>query len=443
MQLIRVLLVIVAVAVLLSGISIFLGSTKQEKSNGGRFLIATLGAAIWSLAIMIFIKMPNASEAFSHLIVTCIIAGVTLCDVGLLAYLGWQQKGGKIATIIFSAIGAILVTLLAYDSSLFYTSIDVNQEYTHLFVNKSWYYYTIIAYFFLISIVFSNYLQKQIKKTTNKGQKRGLQIFYGGLSIGGILALIFNLILISSHPHLTWIGPMATAISVLTFYYSAVKFRIISMSSRWTEVLSYIVIIATAIVVYLLAFYIVFTALFGIANPTNEVLMLNLIMGLFLLLLMPTITELANFMRASFYTDRIELGYIIKKLEVIKKDSYDPKDIARFLADTMHYSYVALTVKDHFYLSDSSRFTTEEVNQLAKLKAENGAWIVADELKEIDSASQHNISRIGILRNRNGKEIGKIIFGKKVTAGAITRRDLVKHEAIIGIISCIVEENNR
>mgnify|MGYP007070238922 CR=1 FL=1 len=205
--------------------------------------------------------------------------------------------------------------------------------------------------------------------------------------------------------------------------------------------MSYIVIVATVITIYLLAFYIVFTALFGVANPTNEILALTLIMGLFLLLLIPTITELASFMRASFYLDGIELGYIIKKLEAIRKDSYDPKDLSRFLTETMHYSYIALTIKNHFYISDSSRFTTEEVNQLIKLKTENGVWIAAKELNSINLAS-HDISRIGILRNRNGREIGKIIFGKKAAGGAVTQRDLVKHEAIIGIVACIVEENS-
>ena len=219
MQLVRALLIAVSVVVLLSGISIYFGSSKQEKGSAARFLIAVLGAVIWTIAILIFIHMPGASSNFIHIIVTCIIGGVTFCDIGLLAYLGWQYKHGKFATVLFTIIGITLIALLAYDPSLFYSSVNTDLEYTQLFVNHSWYYFTVIAYFFLISIVFSSFLQKRIKATVNKGLKTGLKVFYVGLSIGGILALIFSLILITSHPHLVWIGPMATSISILSVSY--------------------------------------------------------------------------------------------------------------------------------------------------------------------------------------------------------------------------------
>lgn len=438
MQLIRVLLVAVAIAVLLSGITFFFGSAKQEKGNGARFLLATIGGAVWSIAIMVFLKMPNASESFAHTAITCIIAGVTLSDIGLLAYLGWPYKNGKVLTATFSCVGLVLVVLLAYDSSLFYSAIDLSGEYTRIFVQKGWYYYTLIAYFFVISFTFSAYLQKRIKKTTHKDMKTGLTVFYAGLSTSGILALVFNLILISSHPHLTWIGPMSTGITVLTFYYSVVKFRTVSMSSKWLEVMSYAILLITAAIIYLLAFYIIFTALFGIPNPTNEVLTLNIVMAVFLLILMPTLTELANFMKANFYTDRIELGYITNKLEKIPRGSYESHDVARFLADTMHYSYVAIVINGRLYASNNARFTSAEAIQIGRLKVDDNIWV--KNLAE-DIAKPHEISRVARLTSKTGKEIGKVVFGKRLASSHLSRRDLVKHEAILGVLSCVVEEN--
>ncbi len=441
MLLIRILLFAVSAVVLLSGASIFFGSPKREKGDGARFLIATLGVSLWTIAIAIFIHMPGVSDDFVHFIVTLIIASITLCDVGLLAYLSWKFKGGKAITLIFAIFGIVLVALLAYDSSLFYSSVDTSQEYVHLYVNKGWYYFTAIAYFFLISITFSLFLQKKIKKTTNKNLKTGLKIFYIGLSIGGILALIFNLILITSHPQLTWIGPIATGITLLTFYYSTVKYRIISMSSKWMERMSYGIIIASAIIIYLLAFYAVFSALFGVSNPTLEIIFLNLVMAVMLLLLIPTLNELAGFMKASYNVDKIELGYVIKKMERITKSEFDPKDMAGFLAEVLHYSFFAIIIDKKFYASNDVKFTSEEIDRINHLKLiDHKVWIPQTELTA-NGITGHSVTNVVILTSKNGKPIAKAVFGKKLSDQAQNRKEQIKQDAVISMLAAIVEDS--
>lgn len=257
MQLIRALLIAAVIVVVLSGISVFFGSHKQERRTSKRFLLATLGAALWTIAIFIALDMPNASSDFVHLIITCIIGGVTILDIGLLSFLSWGYKGGRILTLLFTIGGTLLVGLLAYDSSLFYSSYDLSQGYVRIFVDHNWHFFTLIAYFFLISITFSSYLLRRIEDTKNPGYKTGLKVFCVGLSIGGILALLFDLILITSLPSLIWIGPMATVISIVFFYYSVVKFHILDVSSKWIRAMSAAILVGTAVIIYLIAFYIV------------------------------------------------------------------------------------------------------------------------------------------------------------------------------------------
>lgn len=443
MQLIRIILYAVSAIVLLSGISIFFGSSKREKGDGFRFLIATFGAALWTIAINIFLKMPGASDNFVHIIATLIIASITLCDIGLLAYLGWNYKSGKIFTLIFAVAGIVLIALLAYDSSLFYTSFDNSQDTLHLFVNKGWYYIALIVYFFLISITFSLYLQKKIKKTTNKDLKTGLKIFYVGLTIGGILALIFDLILLTAQPHLVWIGPMATSISILTFYYSTVKYRIVSMSSRWMEIMSYTIVIASTVILYLLAFYLVFNALFSTSNPTIEVIALNLIMAIILLLFVPTVRELTDFMRASYSTNKIALGYITKKLDRIDKSEFDPKDVSKFLAEVLHYSYFAIIIDKKVYSSSDTKFTSEEIDRINHLKLiDHKVWYPQTELIK-DGVADKSISSVAILTNKSGKPIARAIFGKKLYEQPLSRREQIKQDSVINMLSAIIEESQK
>ncbi len=257
MQLIRALLIAAATVVILSGFSVFFGSRNQEKSSAKRFLIAALGAALWTIAITIFLQMPDASSNFVHFIITCVIAGVTICDIGLLAFLSYGYRGGRLLTILFTIGGTLLVGLLAYDSSLFYSGYDLNGSYTRIFVDHNWHFFTLIAYFFLISITFSSYLMRRIEETKNPKLKTGLKVFLIGLSIGGILALIFNLILLTSVPSLVWIGPLATVISIVSFYYSVAKFGTLNVSSKWMKAMAGVILVGIATIIYLLVFYII------------------------------------------------------------------------------------------------------------------------------------------------------------------------------------------
>ena len=441
MQLIRVLLIAAIIVVILSGISIFFGSRKQEKRSSIYFLLATLGAALWTIAIAIALKMPGASSEFVHITVTCIIAGVTLCDIGLLAFLSWRHKGGKSLTFIFTLFGALLVGLLAYDSSLFYNSYDLSQEYVQIFINYSWYYFILIAYFFLISITFSSFLLKRIKETTNSSLKTGLKVFYVGLSIGGILALIFDLILITSLPNLIWIGPMATIISIMSFYYSVVKFRTLNISARWMKLMSYVILTVTAVIIYLLVFYIVFTTLFRTPNPSVEVLILNGIMALFLIAIMPALSELTNFMKASFLSDRIQLGYITKKLDNIKPKDFNPRELVQFLAETLHYEDCALILAKHTYVTNNLRFPADEVEEILRLKPADGlTWV---KTSERTLKNGFCISEIAMLRNSKGKEIGRLVFGKRTSSKAFQRKEFVKVEAVVNMVSALVEESHK
>ncbi|MBR3366152.1 hypothetical protein IKG48_03495 [Candidatus Saccharibacteria bacterium] len=257
MQLIRALLIAAATVAILSGFSVFFGSRNQEKRSNARFLVATIGAALWTIAIYLALDMPSTSPDFVHFIVTCIIGGAIICDIGLLAFLSYGYKGGKILTLLFIIGGTLLIGLLAYDSSLFYSGYDLSQNYVHIFVDHNWHFFTLIAYFFLISITFSSYLLRRIEDTKNLNLKKGLRVFSIGISIGGILALLFDLILITSLPNLIWIGPLATIISIASFYYSIAKFGTLNVSSKWMKAMAGVILVGTATIIYLLVFYII------------------------------------------------------------------------------------------------------------------------------------------------------------------------------------------
>lgn len=442
MQLIKTLLLAVSVLVILAGISVIFGSTKQNKMNGLRFFFATLGAAVWTISIMVFLGLPLDATSVAPVIVTMIIGGITLCDICLLAYLGWQYRYGKAATIFFSLIGVGLILVLQFFPNVFYSEVILSNEINKIIITKGWYYVALIVYFFAISITFSSFLMKRIKATNNKGLKTGLKVFYVGLSIGGILALIFDLVLLSIAPNLIWIGPMATSISILSFYFSVVKFRVLSMTSKWMKVMSYLILIATGIILYILVFYAIFTALFRIPTPSSAVILLNIVMTVILLLLIPAINEGLMLLKTSVNYDKIQLAYIVKKLEKVEGKESNFRDIAKFLADNLHYSYVTMVINDRPYSSTNNKLAAIEIETINRMKPKCGIWVEIDRANAKLAAS-YDISKIACLIDKDGKQFGKIIFGKKLNKVEYSRIDMVEQEAIINLTGAIIEDGRR
>ena len=66
----------------------------------------------------------------------------------------------------------------------------------------------------------------------------------------------------------------------------------------WIKIFSYIVIIASIAIVYMVIFSAIFAALFRGSTPSTEVIILNFIMIMVFLLLMPAMTEVMNFVRS-------------------------------------------------------------------------------------------------------------------------------------------------
>jgi len=437
MKLITVLLIAVAALAVLTGFSILCGTTKQSRTSGLWFFIATVGAAVWSIAIAIFLTLPASSSDSAPALVISVISGITLTDVALLGYTSWSSgRNGKIIVGIFAVFGAALCVLLAKQSELFYSHFTFGQEFNTIHTTRTWYFYALIAFFTLISLVYSGFLSKTIKRIKNHGAKNGLRIFQTGLSVGGILALIFDLLLLTSQPHFAWVGPMAVSISIITFYYSVVKYRILSLSGKWLEVLSYIILIAAGVIVYTLVFYAIFTSLFRVSSPSPEILLLNFIMVAILLCLMPALREVSSMLKALLPTRNIDIGYTTRKILAIKRDNLDLKELSAFLATQLKIDYFAFLINGKVYGSKATFLTSEELVKIAKLKHPTRSIWQTQSDESADSPV-----RIAALVDSKGEIFGQALVGRSNTGHVLEHRDFIQIEMIINLSASIIGGN--
>ena len=443
MQLITILLSVVSALIVLSGISILAGSTKKERASAIWFLVAAIGATIWAVAVGFFLN-AGETDTFADDWVKLIFTGSMLMMIALMGYVGWSKKLGKILTTIFAIGGIALMILVFTKPELFFNSVSLDKNGNIVNFNNGlflWLYGGFISITTFFTVVF---LVQRILQSKKKSLRSGYTIFLVGLSINSVFSLIFDLILpMSGRCDLMWLGPLAIGVTILTFYYSILRFRMIQLSSSWMKILSYVIIVTSGAIAYMIIFYTVFTALFRVSSPSFAVIALNFIMIVIVLLLLPVINELGAFIRSLIYVRQIDLAYIVKKLNHTKPQHVDLLELASFLMDHLHLTSVGFIVNDRLRSTESLSLTTEDLVAIKKLKTPAyGIWQDPNEAVS-HICREQNIYAIAELRDDSGVIFGQIILGKPISNVPLARRDFIQIEMVINLTASLIAASRK
>lgn len=301
MHLIVILLATVSILTFLSGAIVFFGSTKKERARSALFLLAACFATVWMVSISFFMTaQPNSiSPAMMDWHVKWTFASAIIIDVAFFGYIAWQEKYGQILTLMFLFFGTLICGILFYDSSLLYHEIILTKAGNSIDMNIGPLYIAYSGFFAAIVPAVVTVLLKQYLKSRSSSKKNGDIIIMTSFGLSSILTLFANMILpFFNNWNLIWLGPLALAITIISFYYTILRYRSLNLSSIWLRIFSYIVIIASLAIVYMVIFSIIFAALFRGSTPSTEVIVLNFIMILIFLLLMPAMNTLNTFIQS-------------------------------------------------------------------------------------------------------------------------------------------------
>ena len=431
MHLIHILVTVVAVLTILSALALIFGSSKSEKAHSIWFLAAAIGEAIWGISIAVFLSIGSGPSeyAIAPWLVKGIYIGAIVMDVALLGYISWKYQSGKILTVLFAIAGVVLSAILCYDPSVLYSSLTLTSGGNKIAIDLSrGFYLSYAIYFCAITPALCSFLIYKIRHTASKKMRKGYWFFLIGLSLAGILSLVFDIILPPTRYDLIWVGPLTIGLVIIGFYYAIMRFRTISLSTNWLRILSYIVLIGSAIIIYLLVFHLIFSALFKIANPSFQVILLNFIMIAVVLLMTPAISELHSMTKSLILTTQIDIAYIVKKVASAGRKKLDLRDLSGFLAEHMHFSYVGFIINGRLYGSEDYRIPADKLLAITKLKKPTrGIW---QDLTNLDQSTikELDISRIGIITDAAGEEIGQIILGKPAAKTLLDKKDLMEIE---------------
>ena len=440
MQLTTMLIIVVSILSLLSGVSVLAGSNKKERAVAVWFLLIAIGATIWALSVNAFLGVSAGNDELAMKFVLCIFVGSIIAMTALAGHTSWRTSIGKIATSILIIIDVILIWLVLFTPELLFASVSLSNSgnIVHFLIGPYSIMYGCLIFTCAAMAIFS--LVYQIKHANRKKERNGNIVYLSCTLVPVVCSLIFDLLLpMMGQCSLMWIGPVAVGVMMLGYYYSILRYRLIALSFRWLRIFSYIVLVASVAMIYMIIFYIVFTAMFRGRTPSSEVILLNFIMILIFLLLVPTINEMSAFLNSLTATRQIDMAYIIKKLNRLATKNVDLKELAGFLAEHLHFTYVGFLINGHLYGSSSTNFTLEDLEAISKLHStEHGVWQTPTERVNRAFVEQ-DMGAVAELRNGKGKTFGQIIIGRPINKKQLERHDLAQAEMIINIVATIID----
>ena len=443
MQLITILLTLTAVLTFMSGISVLAGSKKADKKSSKYFTFSVSLAAIWTIFIAFFMALSPGDENLAPIAILGVYIPAMFMDVCLMVYCGYTYKFVRAFGVLMAMVAAVMAGLIIYDPSILYSSFTLSHEGNSVALNFNGYYIAYMAFYFINTIVLLSALALRVRKTRNKGLKYGLLTIGAGVAIAGTLMLIFDVVLPLTDYDLIWIGPMALSIVMIVHYYAVLKYRLIQLSGAWLKALSYAIILATAATIYMLLFYIVFTALFKVASPSPAIFVLNFLMVAIVLLLLPAMNELSSFVRSLISSENIDIAYVVKKLNVMSNSKINLNELSGFLADHLHFSYVGILIKGKLYGSEAKQLSTGDLKIISSLPdPKRGIWQQFNKTS-LEIISKNDIKAVAILVDEKGKRIGQVILGKPEGKNGLERRELIQLEMLINLTAASIDKKGK
>lgn len=441
MSLQAILVYAVSVLAIMSGIAGYIGSPKPERKRMFWYSVMAIFGAVWASSCMFFLDLPtNASEAIVIAARTGIYYGGALMAVGITVFCTYREKWGRAISGICMLFAACFLTLLTVNPELMFEGYTLSVRGNVIELVKGWAY---LAYFLFFAVCCSAAMLGTFmhsRRVRQKSLKRGDYVLLVGLVSTSVFSLIFNVIFpIWVRYDLIWVGPLSLAVTLITFYFALLKFHLVSMESKWLKILSAVVLMTSGAVIYMLIFYLIFTALFKIPNPSPAILVLNFLMIIIVLLLMPVLNEVSAQIKSLISVGQVDLAYVVKKLNRVATKNVDLRELAAFLADHLHFSYAGFILNGRLYGSKTLSVTPTQLAQIMHMKASD-----ADIWQQPNKTTQETLDELGIkavaeLRNAKGRAFGQLVVGKPMGKTSFDRRDLIQVEMVINLVATIID----
>lgn len=443
MQLISILVVIVAVLTILAGVTIAFGARKDKKTSPLLFSFAAFGASLWSLSIISFLSLPENAIDVAPYFVAMIYVSAVLMMVAIFGYVARFLGFSYTLLIPVALIGVVLMVLIIVAApDLLYSDIVLNDVTGNVVkLRPEWLYISYIGFFIIVTLAQVGLLIARIVSKKMREFRKPFIVLLVGLGVCGLCSLCFDLLLPLVRYDLIWVGPLSVGAVIISLYYTVLRYRLITIKGNWLKIMSYVVIMSAAAVIYVMIFFVMFTVLFPVSSPSFGDLVLNFAMVIIVFLSTPFVANMTANIRSILSTENIDIGYVAKKLTKISANDVNFKELAGFLASHMHFSYVGFLVDGKLMGSkENIDFDAKEVEIKSIQSDGNDAdQLLIDMNKDYDvSLSQADLRVVSGLRRADGEDFGMIVFGAPHNVGKYSDDDMKQFQMVLDLVEIAV-----
>lgn len=352
---------------------------------------------------------------------------------GIMAVIG-SRKGARWRIICFciAMVSMTFWTLSVFADSFGLMGIEKANNVTTIAV------YVTESIMVVALAVMIDWRQITKKSRFAKGWRTVLVGLALSLLAGGVFCLLLPKLGVSER----WCAPLISVASVFIYYYAILRYRVLDVSNSVLKIWSRVMLIAIAIMLYIILFFSVAKYIFHI-TPDSETLALNLVMIILVVILFPILNDIYAGIKALISTREINMTYVTKKLNRMAAQNVKLNDLAEFLADYLHFQTIAFIVKGKIYSSDNIKLKSDQITIISMLDdSEKSIWQeISGRARSI--LDEHGIEAVAELRNAKGRPFGQILIGKPLGKMKLEKRDLAEMEMVINIVASIIDSSER
>lgn len=349
-----------------------------------------------------------------------VIASVFSFISGILVAIG-AEKGYRLR--------GLLVMLLDFVCALWFVGMSL-LGYMFAYIMAA-----CLLYALCVSII-------QFKKNAHSIQKKGWKLMLVTLGIlAAFFVTIFGILPIFVI-HIEWIFTFACSITIMVQLYAILKYKILPMHNSPLKIWTIVAMMAGFVAIYISLLYLVSKYLFHIESSV-EIVAMNLIMIILVIIIFPIAKEIYVAVSSMLSTQKINLAYVVKRLNKAATQNIKYHDLAALLADHLHFKYIGLLINGRLYNSRQLVVTAEQIAEISMLEtSQKKIW------QKPEGHTKELFEKLGIeaaaeLRDAKGKPFGQILVGKPMGKVAFEKRDLSELELIINLIASVVYSKER
>lgn len=302
---------------------------------------------------------------------------------------------------------------------------------------------SVMASLCLLSFCIGFVSGRRLKLHSKRG-KKCIRIFGVLWLITAILALVFDVILpIAGVSEYMVVGLIAVEVMIIVYYGVLLYNRVIVISNAFQKIISYFVIMSSVAILYISVFAGVFRLVFGENKVSDDMFILNFLIVMVVLLAFPMAWNLNIFMRSILSASEVDLTFVVKKMSEYVTSNVDPAELAAFVADYMHFSYIGIFINGKLYGSSPKELSSKELLSISTLKPANGITWQRIEGGAIEVCQNHHIVAVAELKNAKGRPYGQLLLGKPVGQKSFGRKDLAQIEFMVNLVSAVIDSENK